>query len=98
MADFTDLCHFLGDFGGTIPSVVPVRGVVGLRAISKHFADTSDLVREACMEEVTAVGKSVEQHAVHHENRNCWIFTAYAICGVVFFGVLAYYTSLYLAK
>lgn len=74
----------------------PFRRVV--RAISKHFADTSYLVREACMEEATAVGKSADQHAVHHENRNCWIFTGYAICGVVFFGVLAYYTSLYLAR
>lgn len=51
------------------------------------------------MEDVRATGeKSADQHTVHHENRNCWIFTGYAICGVVFFGVLAYYTSLYLAK
>ncbi|HVM93880.1 MAG TPA: hypothetical protein VMT67_13750 [Terriglobales bacterium] len=50
------------------------------------------------MEETRATGKSADQHAVHHENRNTWIFTCYAICGVVFFGVLAYYTSLYLAK
>ncbi|MGA8297925.1 MAG: hypothetical protein WCB53_11830 [Terriglobales bacterium] len=50
------------------------------------------------MEESRATGQSAEEHVVHHENRNTWIFTAYAICGVVFFGVLAYYTSLYLAK
>ncbi|HTR23864.1 MAG TPA: hypothetical protein VMI10_07755 [Terriglobales bacterium] len=50
------------------------------------------------MQESGATGKSANQHEVQHEDRNTWIFTAYAICGVVFFGVLAYYTSLYLAK
>jgi hypothetical protein len=50
------------------------------------------------MEDATADVKSVDQSTVQHEDRNCWIFTAYAICGIVFFGVLAYYTSLYLAK
>ncbi|MGA9475426.1 MAG: hypothetical protein WBV36_23380 [Terriglobales bacterium] len=50
------------------------------------------------MEDATADVKSVDQSTVRHEDRNTWIFTAYAICGIVFFGVLAYYTSLYLAK
>jgi hypothetical protein len=48
--------------------------------------------------EERATGKSADPHPVHHEDRNTWIFTLYAIGGVVFFGVLAYYTSLYLAK
>ena len=74
---------------------MPVRGV---RARGKFFADTSRTSLEACMEESRATGKSADQPVVHHENRNTWIFTCYAICGVVFFGVLAYYTSLYLAK
>jgi len=45
-------------------------------------------------------GKSAEQtvRSVHHEDRNCWIYTGYAICGIVFFGVLAYYTSMYFAR
>ena len=42
--------------------------------------------------------KSADQPSVRHEDRNCWIFTAYAICGIVFFGVLAYYASVYFAK
>lgn len=50
------------------------------------------------MEDATATGKSADQGTVRHEDRNTWIFTCYAICGVVFFGILAYYTSLYLAK
>jgi len=50
------------------------------------------------MEDATADVKSADQNTVRHEDRNCWIFTAYAICGIVVFGVMAYYTSLYLAK
>ena len=42
--------------------------------------------------------KSANQGTVHHEDRNTWIFTGYAICGIVFFGVLAYYTSMYFAR
>jgi hypothetical protein len=45
--------------------------------------------------------KSANQSTVHevqHEDRNTWIFTGYAICGIVFFGVLAYYTSMYFAR
>jgi len=38
------------------------------------------------------------QHAVQHEDRNTWIFTCYAICGIVAFGVLAYYAALYFAS
>jgi hypothetical protein len=37
-------------------------------------------------------------HAVQHEDRNTWIFTGYAICGIVAFGVLAYYAALYFAS
>jgi hypothetical protein len=42
--------------------------------------------------------KSENPQSVQHEGRNTWIFTAYAICGIAFFGVLAYYASLYFAK
>jgi hypothetical protein len=42
--------------------------------------------------------KSVNSSVVHHEDRNTWIFTAYAICGIVFFLLLAYYASVYFAK
>jgi hypothetical protein len=41
--------------------------------------------------------KSGTQQAVKREDRNTWIFTAYAICGIVCFGVIAYYASLYIA-
>jgi len=51
------------------------------------------------MEDAPATGgETADQNQVRHEDRNTWIFTLYAICGIVFFGVLAYYTSLYLAK
>ena len=43
-------------------------------------------------------GKSATQSTVHHEDRNCWIYTGYAIVGIVFFGVLAYYTSVFFAR
>lgn len=45
-----------------------------------------------------ATEKSVNSSLVRHEDRNTWIFTVYAICGIVFFGVLAYFTSVYFAK
>jgi hypothetical protein len=45
-----------------------------------------------------ATGEKSNSSLVPHEDRNTWIFTAYAICGIVVFGVLAYYASLYFAK
>jgi hypothetical protein len=41
--------------------------------------------------------KSGSSPVVKREDRNTWIFTAYAICGIVCFGVIAYYASLYFA-
>lgn len=41
--------------------------------------------------------KSENPRPVQREDRNTWIFTAYAICGIAFFGVLAYYTAMYFA-
>jgi len=42
--------------------------------------------------------KSANQSVVRHEDRNTWIFTGYAICGLALFGVLAYYASQYFAR
>jgi len=42
--------------------------------------------------------KSGDPQPVQHEDRNTWIFTCYAICGIVAFGVLAYYAALYFAS
>ena len=39
--------------------------------------------------------QSVNSRAVQREDRNTWIFTVYAICGIVFFGVLAYFASVF---
>lgn len=53
------------------------------------------------MEVPATGGKSAEQnqmHSIRHEDRNTWIYTGYAIVGIVFFGVLAYYTSMYFAS
>mgnify|MGYP006267537895 CR=1 FL=1 len=41
---------------------------------------------------------STEEHPARHEDRSTWIFTAYVISGIVFFGVLAYFASTYFAK
>ena len=41
--------------------------------------------------------KSENPQPCQREDRNTWIFTGYAICGIVFFGVLAYYTAMYFA-
>jgi len=41
--------------------------------------------------------KSENLQSVQREDRNTWIFTAYAICGIAFFGVCAYYAALYFA-
>ena len=37
-------------------------------------------------------------HPIPHEDRKTWIFTLYAICGILVFGVAAYFTSIYFAK
>ena len=42
--------------------------------------------------------KSANSGLVHREDRNTWIFTCYVICGIMFFGVLAYFASVYFAK
>jgi hypothetical protein len=41
------------------------------------------------------VSPSVEQQAStkNHEGRGAWVLTAYGICGLVLFGVLAYFFS-----
>jgi hypothetical protein len=50
------------------------------------------------MDAPAAVTKSENPQPVQREDRNTWIFTVYAICGIVFFAVLAYYASLYFAQ
>jgi hypothetical protein len=49
------------------------------------------------MDAPATVTKSEDPQPIPREDRNTWIFTVYAICGIVFFGVLAYYASLYFA-
>jgi hypothetical protein len=47
---------------------------------------------------VPAAGtKSGNPQRIKREDRNTWIFTAYAICGIACFGVIAYYASMYFA-
>ena len=41
--------------------------------------------------------KSGNPPSVQNEDRSTWIFTAYAIGGIAFFGVCAYYAALYFA-
>jgi hypothetical protein len=50
------------------------------------------------MDAPAAGTKSGNPQPVQHEDRNTWIFTGYAICGIVAFGVLAYYAALYFAS
>jgi hypothetical protein len=35
--------------------------------------------------------------AKHHEGRGAWVLTAYGICGLALFGVLAYFFSNFIA-
>jgi hypothetical protein len=34
----------------------------------------------------------------HHEGRNFWVLTAYAVSGLAVFGVLIYYVSAYITQ
>lgn len=49
--------------------------------------------------EPRALGNSsptpTDKSAIRHEGRNVWILTAYGICGLALFGILAYYFSNY---
>ncbi len=36
--------------------------------------------------------------ATHHEGRNFWVLTAYAVSGLAMFGVLIYYVSAYITQ
>ena len=36
--------------------------------------------------------------ATHHEGRNVWVLTAYAVSGLALFGVLIYYVSAYITQ
>jgi hypothetical protein len=55
-------------------------------------------IQEPCMDAPATVTKSEDPQPVQYEDRNTWIFTVYVICGIVLFGVLAYYASLYFAN
>ena len=50
------------------------------------------------MDTPDTVAKSGEQHPIPREDRNTWIFTCYAICGIAIFGVMAYFASVYFAR
>ena len=63
-----------------------------------HFLHTTQDIQEPCMDAPAIATKSENSQPCQREDRNTWIFTAYAICGIVFFGVLAYYTAMYFAK
>jgi hypothetical protein len=49
------------------------------------------------MEDRAPVVSSTEQSSAsttrHHEGRGAWVLTAYGICGLALFGVLAYFFS-----
>jgi hypothetical protein len=56
------------------------------------------------MEDRARVVSSVEQSSPsnpsikhHHEGRGAWVLTAYGICGLALFGVLAYFFSDFIA-
>jgi hypothetical protein len=54
-------------------------------------------IQELCMDAQATVTKSENPQPCQREGRNTWIFTCYAICGIVFFGVMAYYAAMYFA-
>ena len=48
-----------------------------------------------------ALGSSTtasSQTTTHHEGRNVWVLTAYAVSGLALFGVLIYYVSAYITQ
>ncbi len=51
------------------------------------------------MEDRAPVVSSPEQSpsSKHHEGRGAWVLTAYGICGLALFGVLAYFFSDFIA-
>jgi hypothetical protein len=53
------------------------------------------------MEDRASVVPSAEQSATvsskHYEGRGAWVLTAYGICGLALFGVLAYFFSDFIA-
>src|SRR6202521_6285266 len=97
------LCKFLSVFG-FLPGYNSARAIRCGAAGGRLVVHTSRIqhVREPCMDAPATGTKSGNpqsvQHAVQHEDRNTWIFTGYAICGIVAFGVLAYYAALYFAS
>jgi hypothetical protein len=50
------------------------------------------------MEDRAPVVSSVSSSTTkHHEGRGAWVLTAYGICGLALFGVLAYFFSDFIA-
>jgi hypothetical protein len=52
--------------------------------------DRAPVVSTAVSQESSATGK-------HHEGRGAWVLTAYGICGLALFGILAYFFSDFIA-
>lgn len=56
---------------------------------------------EGYMEDRAPVVPPAEQSATkttkHYEGRGAWVLTAYGICGLALFGVLAYFFSEFIA-
>jgi len=46
---------------------------------------------------VSPTQQSNSSSAVKHEGRGAWVLTAYGICGLALFGVLAYFFSDFIA-
>ena len=42
---------------------------------------------------VSSSGEQSSATTKHHEGRGAWVLTAYGICGLALFGVLAYFFS-----
>jgi len=48
--------------------------------------------------EQKASSATTRANVPHHEGRNVWVLTAYAISGLALFGVLAYFFSSYITN
>jgi hypothetical protein len=46
----------------------------------------------------TSTTASSTSTTTHHEGRNFWVLTAYAVSGLAVFGVLIYYVSAYITQ
>jgi hypothetical protein len=83
----TKFLSILERFRSTIPAIAPSWGGSRFSKKDKSKQPTSGGLG---MDPSTTGVKSTEERPVRQKDRNIWIVTAFAVSGVLFFGVLAF--------